>query len=90
MLPYTTFDSISPMGKSHHSDVRILAFKRIRVIFRCWKSYQPYKEVFIWKHLESVRKTLDGSPQILGWARRTLGLTLKVGLCCGAATPTAR
>jgi hypothetical protein len=41
------------MGKSHHSDVRILAFKRIRVIFRCWKSYQPYKEAFI---LEALKK----------------------------------
>jgi hypothetical protein len=28
-------------GKSHHACVRALAFKRLRIIFRCWKDGKP-------------------------------------------------
>ena len=31
-------------GKGHHASVRSLAFKWIRVIFRCWKDRVPYSE----------------------------------------------
>lgn len=31
-------------GKRHHAAVRALAYKWIRVLFRCWKSRQPYNE----------------------------------------------
>jgi transposase len=31
-------------GKSHHAAVRALAFKWLRVVFRCWKDGQPYDE----------------------------------------------
>lgn len=31
-------------GKSHHAAVRSLAFKWIRILFRCWQSHQPYQE----------------------------------------------
>jgi ribosomal protein S15P/S13E len=31
-------------GKAHHAVVRALAFKWIRIIFRCWKSRTPYDE----------------------------------------------
>lgn len=31
-------------GKRHHAAVRSLAFKWIRILFRCWKSRQPYQE----------------------------------------------
>ena len=30
--------------KSHHAAVRALAFKWIRIMFRCWQSRQPYQE----------------------------------------------
>ena len=30
--------------KSHHMAVRALAFKWIRVLYRCWKDRQPYRE----------------------------------------------
>ena len=33
-------------GKSHHSAIRSLAFKWIRVIFACWKANRPYNESF--------------------------------------------
>lgn len=44
-------------GKSHHAAVRALAFKWIRIIYRCWQTRTPYNEV---KYLESLRK--KGSP----------------------------
>jgi transposase len=30
--------------KSHHAAIRALAFKWIRILFRCWKQKQPYNE----------------------------------------------
>jgi transposase len=40
-------------GKDHHAAVRALAFKWIRVIWKCWHSRIPYNEVI---YLESLRK----------------------------------
>ena len=44
-------------GKSHQAAVRALAFKWIRIIFRCWQTRTEYNEV---KYLENLRK--KGSP----------------------------
>ena len=44
-------------GKSHQAAVRALAFKWIRIMYRCWQTSTPYSEV---KYLESLRK--KGSP----------------------------
>ena len=40
-------------GKSHQAAVRALAFKWIRIIYRCWKSKTAYDEV---KYLEGLRQ----------------------------------
>ena len=40
-------------GKGHHAAVRALAFKWIRILFRCWKDRQPYVES---QYLDSLRK----------------------------------
>jgi hypothetical protein len=40
-------------GKSHQAAVRALAFKWIRIIYRCWKTRTPYDEV---KYLKGLRK----------------------------------
>ena len=40
-------------GKGHHAAVRALAFKWIRIIYRCWQTQTPYDEV---KYLEGLRK----------------------------------
>jgi len=40
-------------GKSHQAAVRALAFKWIRIIYRCWHTRTEYNEV---KYLESLRK----------------------------------
>jgi transposase len=40
-------------GKGHHAAVRALAFKWIRIIWKCWQTRLPYNEVI---YLESLRK----------------------------------
>ena len=40
-------------GKEHHAAVRALAFKWIRIIWKCWHTRTPYNEVI---YLESLRK----------------------------------
>jgi len=40
-------------GKDHHAAVRSLAYKWIRIIFRCWKDGVPYDEEI---YLQSLRK----------------------------------
>ena len=39
-------------GKSHHSAIRALAFKWIRIIYACWKANKPYNESFYLQTLE--------------------------------------
>jgi transposase len=39
--------------KSHHAAVRSLAFKWIRIIFRCWKDGKPYDEEI---YMQSLRR----------------------------------
>ena len=38
------YDQQRERGKSHHSAVRTLAFKWLRILFRCWKDRLPYDE----------------------------------------------
>jgi len=40
-------------GKSHHVAVRALAFKWLRILFRCWQTHRPYDEV---KYLQALKK----------------------------------
>jgi transposase len=51
------YDGQRAKGKSHQAAVRALAFKWIRIIYRCWMTRTPYDEV---KYLEGLRK--KGSP----------------------------
>lgn len=51
------YESQRAKGKSHHAAVRSLAFKWVRVIFRCWQARTAYDEV---KYLEGLRR--KGSP----------------------------
>jgi transposase len=55
-------------GKSHHAAVRALAYKWIRIIFRCWKNHQPYDEQ---TYLRSLKRT--GSPLIDSFDLNTIG-----------------
>src|SRR5215467_8963465 len=38
------YDQLRKRGKSHHAALRALAFKWIRIMFRCWKNRTPYDE----------------------------------------------
>jgi hypothetical protein len=40
-------------GKGHHAALRTLAFKWIRILFRCWKTKTPYSEE---RYLDSLRR----------------------------------
>lgn len=47
------YDEQRARGKSHQAATRALAFKWIRIIYRCWKTRTAYDEV---KYLEGLRK----------------------------------
>jgi transposase len=51
------YDQLRKRGKSHHAALRALAFKWIRIMFRCWKTRTPYDEALYCKSLK-----LRGSP----------------------------
>lgn len=65
------YDQLRKRGKSHHAALRALAFKWIRVIFRCWKTRTPYDEALYCKTLKLRRSPLAAE---LG-ADEELGLT---------------
>jgi transposase len=57
-------------GSSHHAAVRALAFKWIRVLFRCWKDRKPYDEQLYLQSLQkrnSPLKDLLPPATALGW-----------------------
>ena len=47
------YESQRAKGKSHQAAVRALAYKWIRIIYRCWQTKTAYDEV---KYLESLRR----------------------------------
>jgi hypothetical protein len=53
--------------KSHHAAVRALAFKWIRIIFRCWKDHRPYdEELYLNADGESTKRA-GWSATAIGW-----------------------
>jgi transposase len=56
--------------KAHHAAVRALAYKWIRILFRCWKDRRPYDEQ---QYLQSLRRrsallgTAAASATSIGW-----------------------
>ncbi len=57
------YQSQRAAGKGHHTAVRALAFKWIRILFRCWKTRTPYDEAAYLRALKKrgspLLKTLD-------------------------------
>jgi transposase len=51
------YDLQRSRGKGHHGAVRALAFKWIRILFRCWKTHTPYCEQ---RYLQALQ--LRGAP----------------------------
>jgi transposase len=52
------YDQLRKRGKSHHAALRALAFKWIRIMFRCWKTRTPYDEAHYCKSLKLRRSPL--------------------------------
>lgn len=52
------YDQLRKRGKSHHAALRALAFKWIRIIFRCWKTRTSYDEAVYCKSLKLRRSPL--------------------------------
>lgn len=51
-------------GKGHHAAVRALAYKWIRILFRCWKNRTPYNEQTYQQALrQRGSRLLMGSPE---------------------------
>ncbi len=48
-------------GKSHHSAIRALAFKWIRIICACWKANKPYDESFYLQALAGKNSPLPST-----------------------------
>ena len=48
-------------GKSHHSAIRALAFKWIRIIYACWKANKPYEESFYVQALEKRNSSVSSN-----------------------------
>jgi transposase len=47
-------------GKQHHVAVRALAFKWMRILYRCWKDRQPYREEIYLASLAKRRTAMVG------------------------------
>ena len=54
-------------GKGHHAAVRALAFKWIRIFFRCWRDRVPYSEELHLKALQNRAPKPAPSPVEIGW-----------------------
>jgi transposase len=46
-------DFYTEKGKKYHTIIRALAFKWIRILFRCWRNRTPYNEQ---RHIETLKK----------------------------------
>ena len=64
------YDQQRKRGKSHHAALRALAFKWIRIIFRCWKTRTSYDETM---YRESLKRR--GSPLAVAFACEKIVLT---------------
>ena len=60
-------------GKSHHLAVRALAFKWIRILFRCWQDRKPYNAALYENARQSrLREPVDPpSPVNIEWKTRS-------------------
>jgi hypothetical protein len=60
-------------GMSHHAAVRSLAFKWIRIVFRCWKDRKPYDEQTYLQSLQRSASPLTGRKweSVAGFQKRS-------------------
>ena len=58
------YHQLRARGKGHHSAVRALAFKWIRILYRCWKDEVPYDEQ---THIQSL---IRSNSSLLPWIEK--------------------
>jgi transposase len=62
------YESQRAQGKEHHAAVRSLAYKWIRIIYRCWKDGKPYDEQLYLQALQRRNSPLRADPATgFGW-----------------------
>ncbi|MDE3164642.1 MAG: IS110 family transposase [Acidobacteriota bacterium] len=61
------YDRQRDKGKGHHAAVRALAFKWIRIFFRCWRDRVPYNEDLYLKALQKHAPKPELPPVEIGW-----------------------
>ena len=66
-------------GKSRHTAIRALAFKWIRIVFRCWKDGQPYSEQVYLQAIAHRGTASTSSPVQMQW-KTSAGFTKFAGL----------
>jgi len=52
--------------KSHHAAIRALAFKWIRILFRCWKDGVPYDDDAT-RYAAALQKHSPAKPEEIHW-----------------------
>jgi hypothetical protein len=55
------YAALKARGKSHHMAVRALAFKWMRILYRCWEQRVPYQEEIYLASL-AKRRSPSGRP----------------------------
>src|SRR5437016_288527 len=59
------YQQLRAHGKGHHAALRALAYKWIRILFRCWQTRTPYDEQVYLKSLEQKNSPLLAAIQAL-------------------------
>lgn len=67
------YEMLRDNGKSHHTAVRALAFKWIRIMYRCWKDRVRYSEVKYLQALKKIKFSFTGVSLNLTEQLRSLG-----------------
>jgi transposase len=57
------YDKQRAKGKGHHASIRSVAFKWIRILFRCWRDRVPYCEK---RYLEAIGRRAGASAPVAG------------------------
>jgi transposase len=60
------YDALRERGKGHHAAVRALAFKWLRILFRCWQNRQPYDDAHYVKSLVTQQRHVP-TPSSPAW-----------------------
>jgi transposase len=73
------YDQQRAKGKSRHTAIRALAFKWIRILFRCWKDRKPYDESAYQRAL-AARRPQPATAEIVEVQWKKVGGFSKIGV----------